>query len=52
MAMPVFALDLPGGGGKISLNSESPRMKKSGDFYVFKGNDNEEYRYPANQELV
>lgn len=48
MAMPRFAVDLPGGGGKITLPSESHPIEKSGDYYVIKGLDNEEYRYPAN----
>ncbi|HAK45145.1 MAG TPA: KamA family radical SAM protein, partial [Spirochaeta sp.] len=48
MAMPRFAVDLPGGGGKITLPSQSHPIKESGDFYIIKGLDNEEYRYPAN----
>ncbi len=50
MAMPRFAVDLPGGGGKITLPSESHPIKADGDFYIIKGFDNnEEYRYPAKQ---
>ena len=47
MAMPRFAVDLPGGGGKITLPSESHEIRKEGEYYVVKGFDNEEYRYPA-----
>ena len=47
MAMPRFALDLPGGGGKITLPSQSHPVMDAGDFYIIKGLDNEEYRYPA-----
>ncbi len=48
MAMPRFAVDLPGGGGKITLPSQSHPIVKSDDYYIIKGLDNEEYRYPAN----
>lgn len=48
MAMPRFAVDLPGGGGKITLPSQCHPIKKEGDFYIIEGLDNEEYRYPAN----
>ena len=47
MAMPRFSLDLPGGGGKITLPSQSHPVTEAGDFYIIKGLDNEEYRYPA-----
>lgn len=48
MAMPRFAVDLPGGGGKITLPSQSHPVDDEGEFYIIKGLDNEEYRYPAN----
>jgi lysine 2,3-aminomutase len=48
MAMPRFAVDLPGGGGKITLPSQCHPIKKEGDVYIVKGFDNEQYRYPAN----
>jgi len=48
MAMPRFAVDLPGGGGKITLPSQCHQIKKEGDFYIIKGFDDEYYRYPAN----
>jgi lysine 2,3-aminomutase len=47
MAMPRFAVDLPGGGGKITLSTQSNQISRTGNFYIVKGNDNEEYRYPA-----
>ena len=47
MAMPRFAVDLPGGGGKITLPAEYHHLERRGDFFTVKGFDNEEYRYPA-----
>jgi len=48
MAMPRFAVDLPGGGGKVYLPSQCHPIKREDDFYTIKGIDNEQYRYPAN----
>ncbi|MBI9108466.1 MAG: KamA family radical SAM protein [Spirochaetales bacterium] len=48
MAMPRFAVDLPGGGGKITLPSQHHQLEREGDFFTVKGLDNEQYRYPAN----
>ncbi|MDC7126449.1 MAG: KamA family radical SAM protein [Spirochaetales bacterium] len=48
MALPRYSVDLPGGGGKITLPSERYTITDDGDFFIIKGSDNEEYRYPAN----
>ena len=48
MAMPRFAVDLPGGGGKITLPSQSHPITEAGEYFIIKGLDNEEYRYPSN----
>ena len=47
MAMPRYAVDLPGGGGKITLPSQCDHIERRDDYYVIKGLDDEEYRYPA-----
>ncbi len=46
LAMPVYAVDLPGGGGKVPLTEQS-LIGKEGDSYRFRGPDGAEYRYPA-----
>ncbi len=43
-AVPVYALDLPGGGGKVPIESSLLRVEPSG--YVFRGPDGLEYSYP------
>lgn len=47
IAMPRFAVDIPGGGGKITLPPECHEIRRAGKEYIIKGLDNEEYRYPA-----
>lgn len=44
IAMPTYAVDLPGGGGKVAIESALLRIET--DTYVFCGPDGEEYRYP------
>jgi lysine 2,3-aminomutase len=44
MALPTYAVDLPGGGGKVPV--ESGLVRTESDAYVFNGPDGEEYRYP------
>lgn len=44
MALPTYAVDLPGGGGKVPV--ESALMRTESDAYVFRGPDGGEYRYP------
>jgi lysine 2,3-aminomutase len=46
LAMPVFAVDLPGGGGKFVLNENMPIEKKDG-FYILRNAAGEEFRYPV-----
>jgi lysine 2,3-aminomutase len=45
MALPVFAVDLPGGGGKIPL-TESYLREETGDCWVFESIDGKRYTYP------
>jgi lysine 2,3-aminomutase len=44
MALPTYAVDLPGGGGKVPV--ESALVRTEADAYVFRGPDGGEYRYP------
>jgi lysine 2,3-aminomutase len=44
MALPTYAVDLPGGGGKVPV--ESALVRTETDAYVFSGPDGVEYRYP------
>lgn len=44
LALPTYALDLPGGGGKVPV--ESALLRREPDAYVFAGPDGREYRYP------
>ncbi len=44
LAMPVYAVDLPAGGGKVPV--ESALVRVEGDAYVFRGHSGREYRYP------
>jgi lysine 2,3-aminomutase len=44
MALPTYAVDLPGGGGKVPV--ESALARTEADAYVFRGPDGKEYRYP------
>ena len=45
LAMPVYAVDLPGGGGKIPLQ-ESLLIERNADAYVFRNVDGDIYTYP------
>lgn len=45
LAMPVFAVDAPGGGGKISLLPDSP-FRRERDGIVLTNYEGREYRYP------
>ncbi len=45
LAMPVFATDLPGGGGKKTLHEDMSVRRENGNF-LFTGNDGRTYRYP------
>lgn len=45
LAMPVFAMDLPGGGGKKALHEDMELRKEDGNF-VFTGSDGKPYFYP------
>ena len=51
LAMPVYAVDLPGGGGKIPL-SRNLLIRETDRSYVFNSieNDGREYEYPKEQE--
>jgi lysine 2,3-aminomutase len=44
IALPVYAVDLPGGGGKVPV--ESALLRIEADAYVFSGPEGAEYRYP------
>ncbi len=45
LAMPVYAVDLPGGGGKIPLN-ENYLSHHADGWFTFIGPDGRQYRYP------
>ena len=51
LAMPVFAVDIPGGGGKITLSKETYFRKDEGS-YVLKGSDGSIGEYPDEAEIV
>ncbi len=44
IALPVYAVDLPGGGGKVPV--ESSLLRIEADAYVLSGPDGAEHRYP------
>jgi lysine 2,3-aminomutase len=48
LALPTYAVDLPGGGGKIPL-TRSLLVREDVDGYVFKNSDDQEYRYPREE---
>ncbi|MFW5786093.1 MAG: KamA family radical SAM protein [bacterium] len=50
MAIPTYAVDLPGGGGKIEL-TEGSVLRREGEWYVLCGLDGGEYRYPREDRL-
>ncbi|MBN2049078.1 MAG: KamA family radical SAM protein [Spirochaetales bacterium] len=45
LALPVYAVDLPGGGGKIRLEKDH-LIKETEDCYVFRNIEGKEYTYP------
>ncbi len=49
LAMPTYAVDLPGGGGKVPL-TESYFETEEPDAYVFRSIEGELYRYPKEEE--
>ena len=44
LALPTYAVDLPGGAGKVSI--ESSLLRTEADAYVLRGPDGREHRYP------
>lgn len=44
IAMPIYAVDLPDGGGKVPIESALVRIEE--EAYVLKGPGGDEYRYP------
>lgn len=44
-AVPTYAIDIPGGGGKIVINDQRC-VGRDGDFLLLKNFENETYRYP------
>jgi len=44
IALPTYAVDLPGGGGKVPV--ESSLLRSEPDAHVLRGPDGKEYRYP------
>ena len=46
LAMPTYAVDLPGG-GKVPV--ETALLRTEADAYVFRGPDGAEYRYPREE---
>jgi lysine 2,3-aminomutase len=44
MALPTYAVDLPGGGGKVPV--EQSLVRREADAYILRGGDGKEYRYP------
>lgn len=46
-AVPVYALDLPGGGGKVPIESSLLRLEAAA--YIFQGPDGHEYSYPRTE---
>lgn len=45
LALPTYALDLPGGGGKVSLGEPLPLIEGDQE-WIFHTPDGQEYRYP------
>ncbi len=48
MAIPAFALDLPGGGGKIRLSRDSI-CEKTDEWYTLKDQEGNRFRYPREE---
>jgi len=51
LCVPRYALDLPGGGGKVSLVPDQVR-EKEGDTYVIRNYLGKEYRYPDVKDTI
>ena len=49
VARPVYALDLPGGGGKVALHAGSAARVRDG-WYLLEDGAGREYRYPVEEE--
>lgn len=49
MGIPTYAVDLPGGGGKIPLNRGTVLGKEDG-WYLLAGPDGQTYRYPVEED--
>lgn len=49
MGIPTYAVDLPGGGGKVPLTWDSIRDVRDG-FYVIRGGDGKDYFYPVEDQ--
>ena len=49
IALPTYAVDLPGGGGKVPV--ESALLRTEHDVYVLLGPDGNEYLYPRETDL-
>jgi lysine 2,3-aminomutase len=49
LALPEYALDLPGGGGKVPL-TPSYIQSENGDSVIFENIEGKEYRYPAEEK--
>ena len=50
LALPSFAVDLPGGGGKLRLHPDTD-LKEQGGWYRLRGADGGMYRYPDEEEI-
>jgi len=50
LAAPVFAVDIPGGGGKVTLGEEEPPKDDEG-WYILTGPDGLKGRYPDEERL-
>jgi len=48
IAIPTYAVDLPDGGGKVPVESSLLRTEEA--WYLFRGPDGKEYRYPRELE--
>lgn len=51
LALPTFAIDAPGGGGKISLLSNS-QFRRDGNEIVLTNYEGKEYRYPDHEVVT
>jgi lysine 2,3-aminomutase len=46
LALPIYAVDLPGGGGKVNLMESVPLVEENG-YHLFQSDEGKLYRYPA-----